>query len=75
MSRNNSNETENSNETDHGNKEFLSGFGKFLGIFADFWSFTDNMLSSKLIKIYSIFLDSFLLNSFALLTKFPLDSI
>ena len=34
----NSNSTVNTNETDHGNREFLSNhFGKFLGIFADFY--------------------------------------
>ena len=40
--------------------EFLSNvFGKLLAIFADFLSFTDNMLPSKLIKIYSFIVDPF----------------
>ena len=38
-------------ETDLGNKE---NSGAFLDIFTDFWRFTDNMLPSKLFKIYSI---------------------
>ena len=42
-------------KTDLRNSEFLSIFGKILGIFADFWSSTDhNMLPCKLIKIYNI---------------------
>ena len=40
---------------------------------ACFGSFTDDMLLSKLIKIYSIIVDSFLINSFAFLAKIPSD--
>ena len=47
-------------ETDLGNRDFLSILLENPGFFADFWSFTDNMLPSKLTKIYSVVVDYFL---------------
>ena len=56
------------------NREFLSNvFGKFLVIFGDLYSFAGNMLPSKLIKFYSLIVDSFLVNSFSFLAKILFD--
>ena len=46
-------------ETDLGNSKFLSIFLKLSGLFADFWSFTDNMQPSKLINIYMVIVINF----------------
>ena len=62
-------------ETYFENKYFLSIFKNFLDIFTDFWSFTDNMLPSQLIKMYSIAVGYFLQHSCALLAKIPFDSM
>ena len=58
-----------------GNREFLSIFWKLLGICAGFWSFTDNMLPSKLINIYSIVAAWLPFYYTVMLAKIPFDSM